>query len=125
MNTEKKELDIKDYLHLYLGCEVEIREFSCYGESTYIEKVIQVTNEHAGTEKFEYYFDGDNEITFKPILRRLSDKNMTTDELREWCKRRQRKGWMPGVHADNTKWLLSKGFDLFGIIDSNLAIEKV
>lgn len=58
----------------------------------------------------------------KPILRPLS--SMTEEEQEEYNKRKQRKGFMAQVHADNTLWLLSRGFDLFGLIDKGLAIKK-
>jgi hypothetical protein len=127
MKTEKK---IEDFIHLYIGCEV----FGTYNDNSGSKGILTgVTN---GGHECEIQFileDGINveedpewneTKEVKLILRPLSDKNMSTDELREWCKRRQRKGWMPGVHADNTAWLLSKRFDLFDLIPAGLAIDK-
>jgi hypothetical protein len=71
--------NIKDYLPYYIGCDIQITEPSGFGESVFIEKLISITDVTAGTNKFDYYFDGDNEIEFKPIIRKLS--SMTEEDI--------------------------------------------
>lgn len=142
--------NIKDYLHLYLGCEVFVQKKQG-NESLVKGRICEVTNgsnhgdwirvqfEHV--VKFMYYnlderssnfhtfFIGEDHI--KPILRPLSD--MMEEERAEF-------GWQDdadfeelfkdGQISKNTynAWmfpiLLSKGFDLFGLIEAGLAIDK-
>jgi hypothetical protein len=100
------EKDIKDYLHLYLGCE-------CLGNNG---KPYTLKPSHFPSN----WKEGIN--GHKPILRPLSD--MTEEEKKDYNNRKQRKGHMAQVHAYNTLWLLSKHFDLFGLITDGLAIDK-
>ena len=105
------EKNIKDYLHFYIGCE-----FSNGLDA----KVRTVTFSNADT------ILGAKVGDFKLILRPLSD--MTEEEGEEW----QKIGFEPdsrGVDywpmmARNIKFLTDKGFDLFGLIEANLAIKK-
>jgi hypothetical protein len=134
----KKEL--KDYLHLYLGCECRLDNkekgkligFDSRLHDSEVEMVcftIWMDKENDWT----VYNDDANFDRIKPILRPLSD--MTEDELK--CLRSER-GHLKGVHRDDlkfiiimNKWspedfifLLSKHFDLFGLIPAGLAIDK-
>lgn len=124
--------DIKDYLHLYLGCNVMTGKLG---------KLVSV-----GTDGMSIirYPDGDprGNVIFsehvKPILRPLSD--ITEEESIE-VNNEGSKGWQLINPTDSTKpqdlhsgvvhrqafelrYLLSKGFDLFGLIDSGLAISS-
>lgn len=134
----KKEL--KDYLHLYLGCNVIISESYHNGiiallvgiNHTYgvVECVLE------SPEWYEYHtYKSFNDFQVKPILRPLSD--ITGDELIQYGKiefpdmkgRFDLKGLREVVmHAyyepETFKWLLSKNFDLFGLIEAGLAIDK-
>jgi hypothetical protein len=115
---EKK---LSDHLHFYIGCEVSAP--NPYEDDETILATGYLTGIHGeyGPE-IQFIIDGNAEehpeyVSFdlvKPHLRQLSDRNMTEDERREWHTRRQRKGWMPGVDADNTSWLIKQGFWLFG-----------
>lgn len=120
--------EIKDYLHLYLGCEAEI-EFidSAKGrtklECAHVQGVL--TPELVKMVK-----------SCKPILRPLSD--MTEEEFEDFkkiadsdfCKMTvidaaSKDGITRLAHKFNaTAYLLSKHFDLFGLIESGLAIDK-
>lgn len=146
-------MNIKDYLHLYLGCETAVRG----SRLTY-------TNNYAFIERLDsenYSFRWED---IKPILRPLSD--MTKEEAIWMTELRHGKGcvgvkgdwafdaptrtviWsnefggelqvaMKGIgtrYAPNRKgilympnqflYLLSKNFDLFGLIEAGLAIDK-
>lgn len=94
--------DIKDYLHLYLGCQVLID-----GETL----VTLVGFSH--TYDIELYVNNQwlHHRFCKLLLRPLSD--MTDEEMDEvW--------YGP---SERTRYLLSKGFDLFGLIEAGLAID--
>lgn len=134
--------DIKDYLHYYLGCEVECP----HGKGM----LISVSN----YDHITVTGDGDKYYKpkeVKPILRPLSD--MTEEEGREYAQHYGIKGHHPvtiteengyvkvsigykdhmaslfplsphGQKPESLHYLLSKHFDLFGLIESNLAIDK-
>ena len=105
---------IKDYIGLYLNCDVffDRRIWKMFKVS---ESIIHLKREGESVVMV-YPHDA------KPLLRRL--ENMTEEEKSEYNKRKQRKGYMAQVHADNTLWLLSKSFDLFHLIPAGLAIDK-
>lgn len=110
--------DIKDYLHLYLGCEI----------ITHSVDGKQVAKQILNTSWLDEIQRGYNPV--KPILRPLS--NMTEEEGKE-----AESAWnefmgfgetisrgMNCAHANRIKYLLSKGFDLFGLIEAGLALDK-
>lgn len=117
----KKEL--KDYLHLYLGC-------LCYKRlSTVTNKRPQVLT----TRLYDWAIGGIRCQTIIPILRPLSD--MTDGEMQEcgnmvydFSNDEELNKWQPsdfeiGLAPEQFYWLLSKHFDLFGLIESGLAID--
>jgi hypothetical protein len=95
--------NIRDYLHLYLGCE-------CWWEDKY--------GDSGGRTEIDFYMIAElygERIKLKLILRPLS--NMTEEEMKE----------SEPFMFDSfelTRYLLSKHFDLFGLIDAGLAIDK-
>lgn len=114
-------MNIKDCLHLYLGCEINYHLYSD-GEG-YMANL-------TGTmiDNWESYNQ------FKPaklILRPLSD--MTEEEGKEVCRyTRDAQAFVKfntaigkeAINATTMVYLLSKHFDLFGLIDAGLAIDK-
>jgi hypothetical protein len=134
--------DIKDYLHLYLGCEYQYRyNDSAEWRPSQIRLSIKVLSDHP------YRWE------IKPILRPLSD--MTEEEAIKYLrlkhnaysgeyeiKLRDNGFWwlfktiasderfkffgemLDESNSDQFRWLLSKGFDLFGLIEAGLAIDK-
>ena len=123
--TEAKRKDIKDYLHLYLGCEVLTNDHEL-GRN---KKQRGRTGTFVG---FADYHRMDCRLNFragpegrcniyllKPILRPLSD--MTLEERKESYRLKDDLGI--GT-VELFRWLLSKGFDLFGLIEAGLAIDK-
>ena len=132
---EKK---IEDYLHYYIGC---FAIYAGHGK----EEIITITGINTATENYspKIYFDfyehdgSDSDGIYwlkKLILRPLS--SMTEDEFNELEKQI---GFSDDTIFDENTWryfdgtllpeqfhyLLSKGFDLFGLIESGLAIDAI
>jgi hypothetical protein len=112
---------LKDYLHLYLGCEVQWK-FDLKSKFWFIgidgDKVSLRTKSGASIFPVEL-----KDITL--ILRPLSE--MTEEETKEHDQIEMVKAETPTgriVHdANAVKWLLSKHFDLFNLIEKGLAID--
>lgn len=77
------------------------------------------------------YDKNGNDIPFselKPILRPLSD--MTEDEKKEMMQQKHKYDTGNAMshavtdHAYRVKWAIEKDFDLFGLIDAGIAIDK-
>lgn len=137
----KKEL--KDYLHLYLGCEV--RTIDYYGKEWKQQLLTpQLYSELFHTGHFSYQVE-----FIKPILRPLSDMTeeekvkvylweyannesgelVKNDSDRDFFVVKNEHGMRCYVNlhhfsAETTRKLLKAGFDLFGLIESGLAIDK-
>lgn len=119
---EKK---IEDYLHLYLGVMCQVESFNEPHKLTGIS--------YDDTDgKLWCYFEN-TELGYAPInkvktiLRPLSD--MTEQERGEYQAIRFNDNfkllpWHCDTFFESTRYLLSKHFDLFGLIDNGLAISK-
>lgn len=125
---------IEDYLHLYLGCEVQTDEGKGYLTGIHGEygAEVQLIIDGNASES-PCYPQG-----VKSILRSLSD--MTEDEmiyiddefsygyvlsnLSKSLKAGSLYQMKIGETFEITRYLLSKGFDLFGLIEAGLAIDK-
>lgn len=115
---EKK---LEDYLPFYLGCEVQLTKVDeqltvCMDSQLFGKKVGDVTL--MGLNLLMCYRD--KIIDFKLLLRPLSD--MTDSELTEF--NRLRISFEIGLSPEGFRYLLSKHFDLFGLIEAGLAIDK-
>lgn len=137
------EKNIKDVIHLYLGCEVEYG----YEGRTRIGKLVG-NDERYGWQIFDpgRPFAPYHHVRvglLKLLLRPLS--SMTEEELKEWigpasvnftehyCKKKLREisssiyGLFNYIgfygNYNSIPWLLSKGFDLFGLLDAGLAVD--
>lgn len=112
MSTERK---LNDYLHFYLGCEFEY-EVDAKRYRDIIKSVGTTVNAMFRPE----------EILI--LLRPLSD--MTMDEWNEIGKKSRSgqnirtAGDLWKMNAEETAYLISKGFDLFNLIPDGLAIDK-
>ena len=123
------EKDIKDYAHLYLGCEALVQfpedtdGIRCIIESVNVE-CISFNNIAP-----DYYFD-EPECGFMPILRRLSSmteeeaKDLTDHGIEQLHDAIHLKTHTLSFTPEDLLYLLSEGFDIFGLIDANLAIDK-
>ncbi len=127
--------EIKDYLHLYLqsgiGCFIfpddSITDGFLEKHKTRYPNGEYAPKLHIGTYE-RFLKDG-----YKPILRPLSD--MTEEEMEQIWHADEPKSILQMEYKDGrvrkvalcserTKFLLSKGFDIFGLIEAGLAIDK-
>jgi hypothetical protein len=116
-------MNIKDYLHLYLGC------FALTTKPTYenpqvgvLDQISLTDGEACITADDGYYLCGLNEV--KPLLRPLSDLTAIESEDMDVFRHRIRQNDLIAAGAHMTRYLLSRGFDLFGLIDAGLALDK-
>lgn len=143
LETYSMEKNIKDYLHLYFGCEcICIHDMpKDYGWSKGMKQILN--DDFLWDLKQPVYLKG--EIIgywynyFKPILRHIV--NASQYEMNEFCD----KFWandgrdsdlfknnmfrlqfcdFSNMNVEYVPWLLSKHFDLFGLIEAGLAIDK-
>jgi len=112
--------ELKDYIHLYIGSKVSTIHPALFNGKAH-ELTISINNLYEIIYKYQ---------DSKLILRRLSD--MTDEEATEYfsvCSLGPGDyigggpQWIP-ISARSTHWLLSKSFDLFGLIDAGLAIDR-
>lgn len=113
METSKK---IEDYLHLYLGCELLSKST---GEVVATLLGVVGNEAHFKVSGVKYSARCDN---YKPILRPLSD--MTEEERSELIYLQNADQRAYYEMAAQVKYLISKYFDLFGLIEAGLAIDK-
>jgi hypothetical protein len=121
------EKNIKDYIPYYTGATL------VYGSGKYVIKGFHYTESHADKlTVFVLNEDGDEDAlpideNSRIVLRPLSD--MTDDEESElrniWSDEYETGNNYTSIIADaaQIKWLLSKHFDLFGLIEAGLAID--
>jgi hypothetical protein len=102
---------IEDYLHLYIGCEYSTA--NSFGEvnATTLPMILKYLPDYKD---------------FKLHLRRLS--SMTEEESKEahglyYTDKIELLASMDVAHFELCRYLLSKGFDLFGLCDAGLAID--
>lgn len=136
--------DLKDYLHLYLGCECQTPDGGMILSYYQPKKRYKAwfSDDHDQNRKIlqglgltgKAYFEAE----IKPILRSLSDiTDEEKNELRKLMTPASSKNLLPVIPAGrlvnlfvNDKdpaiivWLLSKFFDLFDLLGSGLAIDK-
>ena len=124
----KKEL--KDYLHLYLGCRIKSKGGKCgdlvsvsnYGMSIVVYDKDKINDPRGLCINSDWLL---------LILRPLSDM---TKEEKDWLdehenfvnnyKQNAESELIIEWDAEKTSYLLSKHFDLFGLIEAGLAIDK-
>lgn len=130
--------DIKDYLHLYVGCLCEIGS-----EDDKKTRVLTGVDYGLGVHEGVFGFQKCAVELVKPILRPLSDmtggeriaaydlhfhKNMNVDKIAPTTKVNTLTLWMKDgfehFTPDTTRYLLAKSFDIFGLIEAGLAIDK-
>lgn len=110
---EKK---IQDYLHLYIGQEFQYQ----VDGKRYVDNIKSV-----GTT-INAMFRPEEILLF---LRKLSD--MTIEEWNDMgtktrsCQNIRTAGDLWKMNAEETLYLISRGFDLFNLIEDGLAISKV
>lgn len=133
-------MNIKDYLHLYLSCEILIEPYE--DQPAYIDTIDGIcVGESVNFKKAsDYYFDDLNDFDIKPLLHPLSD--MTDEECDEFgiasdggeylygCFEPDAVygGWMAHIEISSVSERLNemrkRGFDCDGLIEAGLAIDK-
>lgn len=121
-------VEIKDYLKYYVGSECNM--INCIDK----KGIISGTDDDRGILQRE---DGDKlwytSNAFKPKLKSLSD--ISEQESRECFIMENGKAFEHNYHSEwivnkrrflpeTFKFLLDRGFDIFGLIDKKLAIKK-
>lgn len=110
--------NIKDYLHLYLGCDIM--------EYDEVFKLDMVTFDGFYTHSEFHQYGSKNDEAFKLILRPLSD--MIEEEKKtvfgNYGQLGIRDAYDNYLKPEGLRFLLSKHFDLFGLIEAGLAIDK-
>lgn len=131
--------DLKDYLHLYVSTSCQFKERK---SGSMFTRKLEATD-------IDHFFQEEFYIFIKPVLRSLSD--MTEEEAKEMANLYFKDCDMSkvvvgktsygdvtisyyssfdcfnidGKHTfKQTAYLLKRGFDLFGLIDDDLAIDK-
>jgi hypothetical protein len=112
---------LRNYLHLYLGCE---------GELTAPDGIPYLKTEKLNTWLLNEI--SEKRKSFKPILRPLSD--LTEEEMDYVVENHGlvNRGQSPDIFVigwrsfqpETFMYLLKQGFDLFGLIEAGLAIDK-
>lgn len=111
---------LKDVIHFYIGCNLLI-------DGEHGHKLIGVVCDQCHLIHYRYNQYGTCSVSVvKPILRPLS--SMVTQEDREAGRIyrnviRKRDFYVDEAHAAKIAYLLSKHFDLFGLIESGQAID--
>jgi len=113
---------LKDYLHLYVGCEV--LDLKKDETARLIAVVDRFQNRSAQVEYKEYTaFKYIEEI--KPILRRIEDVTESEGIILHNIEMSFHEGFENEItYAAVTHKMLSWGIDLFGLIDAGLAIDR-
>jgi hypothetical protein len=108
----KDNIELKDVLHYYLGCDIELMH-----DSGSIEK-LEAGNYNHFRDALVYLTD----LGSKLILRKLdsmADEDIKPMPFKQYPDFENKK-----FTPDQFLYLLSKGFDLFNLIENNLAIDK-
>jgi hypothetical protein len=114
-------MELKYVLHLYIGCEIEITQGSDKMKKTLKGFVLNADGSYTCWDSHDTGY-GNLAFGIKPILRPLSD--MTEEEKNEYWFLNSVKDSKAQCEAINTRYLLSKHFDLFNLIPSGQAINK-
>lgn len=120
--------DIKDYLHLYLGCEV-VHDKGVY-KGTLIGMDVSCAKIHCDFFNKTHCVPKDKDFgdfdimknRIKPILRPLSDLGDYEKLDRDQFATSKAKPYHYSF-AMETLWYLKNGFDIFKLIESGLAID--
>jgi hypothetical protein len=118
--------NINDYLKYYIGCQVDAsgEKEILTGYEVGGDGMITVSTRYRGN-LINYHYEHDGFDGLKLVLRKLS--SMTEEEESEYTSLIDQ--WNFGFKrnmlgaAQSTHYLLSRGFDLWNLIDEKLAID--
>lgn len=103
-------MNIKDYLHLYIGCPYVLKNDST--QTVYPELKPQYLADRYG------FID-----VITPILKRFSYRDMPEEEKRRFEEETEDTLNYYLLTPIQTAWLLKNGYDIFKLIDAGLAID--
>lgn len=113
---------VKNYIHLYLGCEAIITDV----RNDAPDEPWAAIGSRITIDTMFLHYISEGKISVKIILRELND--MTEEENKEMVATQEKiifKGYNLLVDSGETcRYLLSKYFDLFGLIESDNAFDK-
>lgn len=137
--------NIKDYIHHYLGCDCDFfiglpEGFTAIGERTIINTRVlhNVINDLANVKpilrplsdmtdeeiRMMFVLKGYNNENFKPTRVKIDDLfiqfEIDGDEYEYQCDYQH----LITMRPNQFTYLLKQGFDLFGLIDAGLALDK-
>lgn len=125
--------DLRDYLPFYFGCEVRTPDRKMGGDKIHYGRAgtfIGFTDHTRLHCRIGHRAEPEGQVNvfmLQPVLRNLSDmtdeENRFCNELVNGCPVNDNPNpmyWTPAQFV----YLLKQGFDLFGLIESGLAIEK-
>lgn len=115
----KKEL--KDYLHLYIGSKVWTTHLALNNGEP---QALTVSINNLFDILYKYH---DSKLILRPLSSMTEDdvkeENLEISDLfYEIIPSHRKRGYFYFT-ANQVHWLLSRGFDLFGLIDSGLAVN--
>jgi hypothetical protein len=120
---------LKDYAHLYLGCEViaphpqeDGKQLSGYLTGIHGEHEAEVQHYEDG-----YAWEHPEYHKFKDVILKLRHPtSMSEEESDEWNSITESGSRFPTLmqSAKEIKYFLSRGIDLFGLIEDGLAVDK-
>jgi hypothetical protein len=134
--------DIKDYTHLYIGCEVMIESNGeegfkailkgvCASESEPGKTIVIIDNSYDEGYAFHEFYIEEAKLILRPltdcsieeaaILDSFKDTDQPGKVIPNNCKK------VLGIRtntAEAIRFLVSKGFDVFDLIDAGVALDK-
>jgi len=117
----KKEL--KDYLHLYLGCECRIADYDTrYWVRMVNETGLSVCTYVNSKGILIWWKTKDCKIILRPLESMTEDDSYELEMLGHQLV--LSKVSTNEFHAARTIWFLKNHFDIFGLIEAGLAIDK-
>lgn len=119
--------EIKDYLHLYLGCECQVyekgsKEVACKGRLNTINTSGIFDSVQVG-DCYDFYL---NDIDIKLILRPLSEVEGHMQTILDLVNKYDPNDAIEALKgmAAAINWLRKNRFDVDGLIEAGLAIDK-
>lgn len=128
--------EIKDYLHFYMGSDLNFKITKIETGLITIDKMTSLSEDCVCfSDSPDIYFDdvSFNETSCKPILRQLNDITKEEKEVAsKLCgvvnlfnnKNKDEKFNYVKHEAEHIAYLLKQGFDVFDLIEDGLAVDE-
>ena len=124
----KKEL--KDYLHLYLGCRIKSKGGKCgdlVSVSNYGMSIVVYDKDKINDPRGLCIYSDWLLLVLRPLSDMTKEEKDWLDEHENFVNNYKQNAESELIiewDAEKTSYLLSKHFDLFGLIEAGLAIDK-